>query len=212
MTKNYLLIAAAMIMASCAESVKINNDLQDNVKTVIGFNTYNAKLTRTDLTGKPALEDYHNTFMVYGTKVSTINTTENPQYVFGEDADATAPVEGTLCTYVDGSAANPLFYQSNWKYVNERYWDKQATYNFIAYAPQAAPLKYQYASATAGVGATGNVFVTTAAYTLYGQNLQDGAKKDEMVKKEADMKNIINGQLTAEEFIAHYNIKETPVE
>lgn len=47
--------------------------------------------------------------------------------------------------------------------------------------------------------------------TVY-YNLQDGEKKDEMVKKEADMKKVIDGQLTSEEFIANYNIKETPVE
>jgi len=44
--------------------------------------------------------------------------------------------------------------------------------------------------------------------TVY-YNLQDGAQKEEMVKKEADMKKVIDGQLTADEFITNYNITLT---
>ena len=177
MRKGYLILAAVAttFMASCSNE-KVLNERQDrNEQTVIGFSTYNVNSTKADLTGKDALESYHKTFMVYGTKVSTITTTENPQYVFGEDASATVAVEGTQCNYVDGTT-DPLFHGSNWQYETLRFWDKQATYNFIAYAPATAPLKYKYASATAGVGAEGNVFVTTSNYTLYGQNLMDGAQ------------------------------------
>ncbi len=44
--------------------------------------------------------------------------------------------------------------------------------------------------------------------TVY-YNLQDGAKKEEMVKKEADMKKIIDGQLSPEDFINTYKITQT---
>ena len=44
--------------------------------------------------------------------------------------------------------------------------------------------------------------------TVY-YNLQDGTQKAEMQKKEADMKKVTDSQMTAEEFISKYNIKQT---
>ena len=44
--------------------------------------------------------------------------------------------------------------------------------------------------------------------TVY-YNLQDGAQKELMQKKEADMKKVMEGQLSSEEFIAKYNIAQT---
>ena len=44
--------------------------------------------------------------------------------------------------------------------------------------------------------------------TVY-YNLQDGAQKELMQKKEADMKKVMEGQLSSEEFIAKYNITQT---
>lgn len=46
--------------------------------------------------------------------------------------------------------------------------------------------------------------------TVY-YNLQDGAVKAEMVKKEADMKKIVENTATAEDFITKYNIKKHDV-
>lgn len=46
--------------------------------------------------------------------------------------------------------------------------------------------------------------------TVY-YNLQDGAVKAEMVKKEADMKKVLEGTETADDFIAKYNIKKHDV-
>ena len=177
MRKSYLILAAvATILASCAENSKINNDLRsDETKTVIGFSSYSEKATRS-VDSPTDLEYYHNTFAVFATKAVTIDSQTEIQNVFGEEADATAPVDGTTCTYVDGSATNPLFYDSNWKYTNERFWDTRAIYDFIAYAPAAAPIKFQYSAADARVKADGNKFVSDGAVTLYGQNLQDGSK------------------------------------
>ena len=44
--------------------------------------------------------------------------------------------------------------------------------------------------------------------TVY-YNLQDGDKKTEMQNKEADMKKVTEGQMSAEDFISKYNIKAT---
>lgn len=193
MRKSYFILAAvATILASCAENGKITNDLRsDENKAVIGFSNYAVKPTKagTDL------EDFHQTFVVYSTKVIEGETTV--QNVFGDAPTASAlAVEGTVCTY-DADATN--FYGSNWKYTGLRFWDTRAKYDFIAYAPSAAPLKFQYKNAEAKVQDADNKFVTTANVTLYGQNLQDGAQgtdaeknsgfteSDEDNKKDADI-------------------------
>ena len=64
------------------------------------------------------------------------------------------------------------------------FWDKQATYDFIAYAPvsTANPIRYYYNAADAQVADAGNEFKTTATYTLAGTNLQAIATEAEKVK------------------------------
>jgi len=172
MRKGYLILAAVAttFMASCSNE-KVLNERQDGneQQTVIGFSSYSEKSTKAgDVTDISNLEFFHNTFAVYGTKKSTVDGAI--QYVFGGKAEAAGTQAGVTCTYTDDS--NP-FHGSNWKYDDERFWDKQANYNFIAYAPVAAsnPLRYYYSSADALVGGSGNDFVATD-YVLTGKNLQ----------------------------------------
>jgi hypothetical protein len=171
MRKSYLILAAAAtILASCAESEKINNDLR-NDKTIIGFSSYSEKATRGDATVAANLEFYHNTFVVYGSKKST-NDNEISE-VF--DGGATA-----VLTYVNGSTE-----PNDWTYSPYRYWDKQADYNFIAVAPNADLVKYDWNAKAANlveVGTDANDFVSAADYTLVGQNLQKTATSAEITK------------------------------
>lgn len=175
MKKSYLMLAAtATILASCAQTDKINADLKDTTEPkVIGFSSYSEKATKAD-DGNSAnilnLEYFHNTFAVYGTKEHT--QTHDKEYVFGESAATTAGVKaGTACTYTGD--ANASFYGSNWSYTDLRYWDRQAEYDFIAYAPalDSNPLRYKYNAVGAEVGDAGNDFVATD-YVLTGKNLQ----------------------------------------
>ena len=170
MRKSYLILAAAAtILASCAETEKINNDLR-NDKTIIGFSSYSEKATRG--VDNPAdLEFYHNTFVVYGSKKST-NDNEISE-VF--DGGATA-----VLTYVNGSTE-----PNDWTYSPYRYWDKQANYKFIAVAPNADLVKYDWdatAATLVEVGDAANDFVSAADYTLVGQNLQKTATSAEIAK------------------------------
>jgi hypothetical protein len=172
MRKSYLIIAAVAtsFLASCANE-KVLNERQDGneQQALIGFSSYSEKSTKAgDTNNMSNLEFFHNTFAVYGTKQSTVDGAI--QYVFGGKAEAAGTQDGVTCTYTDDS--NP-FHGSNWKYEDERFWDKQANYNFIAYAPAAAsnPLRYSYVSADALVGGSGNDFVATD-YVLTGKNLQ----------------------------------------
>lgn len=182
MKKSYLMLAAtATILASCAETDKINTDLKDTTEPkVIGFSSYSEKATKGDATVASNLEFYHNTFAVYGTKQSKNDATDI-QYLFGGAATAAGVQNGVTCSYQDPTKPSVL---GDWRYDDPRFWDKQATFDFIAYAPVAAanPIRYYYNAADAEVGDAGNEFKTTATYTLAGTNIQSTPTNAEKIK------------------------------
>lgn len=175
----YILAAAATMLVSCAETEKINNDLLNNEQAVIGFASYSEKTTRGEVNNPATLEYYHGTFAVYGTKKNKHNATDI-QYVFGNKATAPGVQEGVTCTYQEQADA----VLGDWKYTDPRIWDKQADYNFIAYAPALAgnPIRYYYDAANSKVGDAGNCFKTSSAYILTGTNLQATATQAEKTK------------------------------
>ena len=180
--RNYLWIAAAAMLAACSNDVALRDNVQTQTEApkAIGFNSYSLKATRGDATVKTNLEYYHSTFAVYGTKQSNNDETDI-QYVFGAAPTETVLTpDGVTCTYK--TAADAVL--GDWKYENPRYWDKQATYDFIAYAPVSAnnPIRYSYAEVGAQVGDDGGEFVTIDPYTLKGTNLQATATIAEIVK------------------------------
>ena len=181
MKKSYLILAAvAGLFASCSSEVLVDDQpTRTDVPKAIGFSSYSDLATRGDASVNTNLEYYHNTFAVYGTKQSNADATDI-QYVFGGAATAAGVQDGVTCAYQTTADAT----LGDWKYDNPRYWDKQATYDFIAYAPVAAanPIRYSYNAADAQVGDAGNDFVTTSAYTLVGTNLQATATEAEKVK------------------------------
>ena len=154
MKKILYLAAAAAMMVSCMENEKIGNDLNESSR-VIGFNTVSEKATRANV---ESLETYHTTFAVWSTKKS--NNTGAVEAVFdGDDTD-------DIITY-DATKMEP----NNWTYSPYRYWDKQATYNFVAVAPNSDIIRY---NKPADVANNEGTYVTrdNAGYTLVGQNLQ----------------------------------------
>lgn len=181
MKKSYLMLAAtATILASCAETEKINNDLKATTESpVIGFSSYSEKATK-GVNDANDLEYYHNTFAVYGTKQSKTDATDI-QYLFGGAATAAGVQNGVTCSYQDPTKPSVL---GDWRYDDPRFWDKQATFDFIAYAPVAAanPIRYYYNAANAEVGDAGNEFRSTSTYTLEGTNIQATPTTAEKVK------------------------------
>ena len=180
--RNFLWVAAAAMLAACSNDVALRDNVQTPTEApkAIGFNSYSQKATRGSTEVKTNLEYYHNTFAVYGTKQSNNDATDI-QYVFGAaPTEEVLVTDGVTCTYQ--TTADALL--GDWKYADPRYWDKQATYDFIAYAPVSDnnPIRYSYAAAGAQVGDDGGEFVTTAAYTLAGTNLQATATTAEIVK------------------------------
>lgn len=158
MRKFLILAAAATVLASCYDIKEIGNDVKNNNEpTIIGFGTYTEKATRASVEN---LEDYHSTFAVWSTKKSNNDASLAPQVVFCGDS-----IEDII-TY-----DSTRMYPNHWTYENHRYWDKQATYSFIAVSPNANIVRYDMPDDVANTGGT---FVTTdtAGYTLIGQNLQ----------------------------------------
>lgn len=167
MKKSYLIIASiATIFASCTETEKLNNDIIVNdAPRVIGFNTISEKATKA-VTDIDNLEDYHGTFAVWATKKSNNDANAAPEVVFCGDSIK------DIITY-NGQNQAPNY----WNYSPYRYWDKQATYSFVAVAPNSSLVRYNTPDDVANNEGT---FVTTnaAGYTLVGQNLQSSTAPD----------------------------------
>lgn len=154
-----LLLALTVIVAatsSCDNEIRVEE--QENkpeivTDTPIEFSIFADKGTRAQETN---LEAYHNTFAVYGTKDN-----HGMQTVFDK----------VKVTYEAG-ASEP----NEWTYSPLRYWDKQGSYEFIAFAPESAPMAY---TLSAEGKVSGGKFATTGKYTLIGQNIQDGTSGEE---------------------------------
>ncbi len=172
MRKSFLIIAAAAMLASCWETEKIGKDyVNEENPSVIGFNTVSEKATRATAS-ETDLEYYHNSFNVYSTKTSNNVTDATPEVVFDGN------LEADLISF-DSTRMAP----NNWTYSPYRYWDKQATYAFVAVAPNSKIVKY---SKSENVADNAGTFVTTntTGYTLVGQNLQTSdAPADAEIRK-----------------------------
>ena len=177
MKKSYLILAAvAGLLASCSNEVLVDEQATSNAAPqAIGFSTFAQKATRSAADFE--LEDYHRTFVVYGTK--TDDNEGTIQAVFG--TNAASANTGVTCDFIADAANYDL--TRAWHYTPARYWDKQAQYHFAAYTPEAAPLTYTFANAGDEVGATGTRFYSTANYTITGQNrMQDETPQRAEVK------------------------------
>ena len=145
MRKSYImvLIAGAAIVASCSDTVKLNNEVRQSTQNQkIGFVTYSEKASRAAEANSVNLYDFHKTFDVYAWKTAA----DSVQSVFNH-----VPVEyftkdttGSVVYAIDpakpsdewGNDWTTDITLKGWFYENVRYWDKLATkYNFYAIAP-----------------------------------------------------------------------------
>ena len=155
MKKFVLGFGLALLAVGCSNEVLVEEQQnpQEEVQTPISFATFADKQVRSQ---SVLMEDYHNTIAVYGVKENvTVQTVFN----------------NVTLTYTPGGTPN------DWAYSPLRYWDKQATYEFIAFAPASAPMAYVLH--TDGK-VTGGHFQTSDPYTLVGQNLQNGTSNEEI--------------------------------
>lgn len=162
-----LIAAAAGMLASCSNDLLLDN--QDSAQEAIGFSSFSQKLTKA-APAETDLEFYHNTFVVYSSKKSTVDNEISQVF----DGGATS-----LITFNEGAEA-----PNDWTYSPYRYWDKQATYKFIAVAPNASIIKYTWNASASPLTELSGDFetVATGGYTLYGQNLQMISTQSEIKK------------------------------
>ncbi|MBQ5721982.1 MAG: fimbrillin family protein, partial [Bacteroidaceae bacterium] len=155
MKKFVLGFGLALLAVGCSNEVLVEEQQnpQEEVQTPISFATFADKQVRSQ---SVLMEDYHNTIAVYGVKENvTVQTVFN----------------NVTLNYTPGGTPN------DWAYSPLRYWDKQADYQFIAFAHASAPMAYVLH--TDGK-VTGGHFQTSAPYTLVGQNLQNGTSNEEI--------------------------------
>lgn len=177
MRKISLLAVAAVMFTACAQDSFLNNIQESAQPNTIGFTSFSQKGTKGDPSINTNLEYYHNTFVVYGTYKS--RNDNSIQYVFGGKATAAGAQAGVVCTY---QTPNPDPLLGDWKYTDPRYWNRQADYDFIGYAPSNAPLTYYYSDADKEVGDNSNYFKTSSDYVLTGTNLQATATESTKIK------------------------------
>jgi hypothetical protein len=136
-----VLVAGAAIVASCSDTVKLNNDVrQDNQPEKIGFATYTEKATRADESNSVNLFDFYKTFDVYAWKTANNQVQDVfvhvPVEYFTKDTTGTYVYKtvGTKPSDEWGNISDNQY--KSWFYESVRYWDKLATkYNFYAIAP-----------------------------------------------------------------------------
>lgn len=114
----------------------------------------------TSASNTESIDKYIGTFSVWSTKILDNDASNAPMVIFcGEETNS------IITFYEDKRELN------HWTYNPYRYWDKTATYDFVAVSPNANIIKYNKPE---NVADNAGIFVTTnsAGYTLIGQNLQ----------------------------------------
>lgn len=138
--------AVATMFAACSETDYVNEATVQDAPQAIGFETFSNKTTRhSDLT---TMNNYHTTFGVYGYNVT----------------------DGLFMTNYK------VQYDNAWKYDNVegqemKYWDKNQTYNFYAYAPYNASVTINEGAFTIPGG---DYAATENLQTTFSTTLNDG--------------------------------------
>ena len=148
MKKSYLMIAAAAALFAACSSNDVFKEIESQ-DTLIGFDTYAQKATRSENSGESYslnLKDHHNQFKVWGYKNTSV----------------TAVFSNEDVTYNTTS--------SKWEYTNNRYWDKAATtYAFYAYAPASSDA-FTFNGVSGVSTQNAGYFTIGTAYTKAGKN------------------------------------------
>lgn len=123
MKKNYfMLAAAATLFAACAETDVINDiNEKENAPQEIGFETFADKITR-QVSNATALNSYHDAFGVWAYKSTNSVAAVMPNYQVRYEVD------GDNLTWEYAGVGQQTI----------KYWDKNADYEFYAYAPYNA--------------------------------------------------------------------------
>ena len=121
MKKSYLMIAAAAALFAACSSNDVFKDVEEQ-ETAISFYPFTSNTTKAAITGADNTARLASLASAGGFKVYGYKTTDSW-------AHASTIFNGTNVTSANSGA--------DWTYTGLRFWDKTATYNFYAVAPNA---------------------------------------------------------------------------
>lgn len=135
----YFWLVAMLCLASCTPNGVLIDETPEpeEAPRKIGFETFVNKALRAAGTNSNELNDFYQTFNVYGWKfvggVETCVFDNVPVEYFAADAAGSV-------VYTSGKPSNEWnAFSAGWYYQDIRYWDQMASnYQFSAYAPAAA--------------------------------------------------------------------------
>lgn len=197
MKKSLFIVAAAAMMTACTSEVLREDYRQaDAIDEAISFETFVQKAVNTrasennGLSTKSGLENFHESFMVWGYKYNSAKTASE---------DAVFEGKNVSYSFVASADAKDWNYTS-WTYTPVAYWDKSADYyNFYAAAPADTEWNFD------------NYKFSYADFSLTGVSLpvtSGDADAKASFKETADVDLMISNDIT------HYDTykTETPVE
>ena len=183
MKKNYFMLAAAtMMLAACAETDLVNEVNSEKAPQAIGFETFAQKATRAD--GKTDLSAHHEFFYVWGYKMVP---------------DIVPAFEKVPVRYNENSAQQ----DTKWEYSPLRYWDKTATsYEFYAATPTEENWEIVTTSSSGDLEAE-NYYLTLSDFTLVDHDATD---KDDRVTEVVSFNSCINKDLMVSTSGTEFNL------
>ena len=168
MKKSYLMIAAAAaLFAACAENDNFK-EINDQ-ETAIGFYPFASNTTKAAITGADNAARLASLASAGGFKVYGYKTTDS---------------WATAATIFDGTNVTSSNSGADWTYTGLRFWDKTATYNFYAVAPNSptggAAYDIEDDETDENFGMITITGVTSAKYSAANDFLidRDGAKNE----------------------------------
>lgn len=178
MKKNYFMLAAAtMMLAACAETDLVNEIAVEETPQAISFETFAQKATRAASEGETELYTHHESFFVWGYKMvpTTVTAFDKETVTYNTSSQQTS---------------------TKWEYAPLRYWDKTATsYEFYAATPVAE--NWQIVTTdNSGNLAADDYYLTLSDFTLTDHDATDQSnREEEIVSFNGDEDNKINKDL-----------------
>ena len=162
MKKSYLMIAAVALFTACSDTDTFKEAVSDNTQQPLSFSAYAGKNTKAKGDNSAYLQDFYDSFSVFGFK--TITRTELNDQNVEEDVDKNEPVfyDVPVEYFDEDKAGDPVYknskpstewvkqnetFSAGWYYESVRFWDKMAKgYEFFAVAPYVESGEYSVAA------------------------------------------------------------------
>ena len=140
MKKFYLFATAVTMLTACTNSEKMTADFSNDDPVMIGFETFHEKATKAtgEITQASDFTKAHGGFGVWGFKSTEANSPEKStasDFTCDiHDATKYTPIFNNVKVWYE-DASNEAYKPKGFTYAVPKYWDKNMSYVFFAYAP-----------------------------------------------------------------------------